>query len=459
MWRELAPDDAVAEVLSWDWAFWARPEQFPPPGRWHTWLVMAGRGFGKTRCGAEWVRSRVAAGALRVGLVARTPADARDVMVEGPDGILAVSTPDERPIYEPSKRRLTWPSGCVGTTYSAQEPKQLRGPQHDTVWGDEIAAWRYGKEAWENATIGCRYGDDPRLCATTTPRPIPLIKTLLKRANLPVLDPAGRPTDVIDVRVSHGTVYDNLENLADSYINAVVRPLEGTRLGQQELMGKLLDDVPGALWTRALLERTRVLPDAVPDLRFIIVGVDPGGDGDEDAATGIVTAGSVAGQQRGLPHCYVLSDSTISGKPEVWARAVVDAYKANEADLIVAEKNHGGDMVETVIHQIDPKVPVELVWASRGKRPRAEPVATAQEQGRVHHVGLFAELEDEMCTFVPGDPSPHHMDAAVWALTKLLEGGAGPRGTPWTTIAGKTQAGLRRTAWMMNIGSEGGRDE
>ncbi|MEP9376189.1 terminase family protein [Aquabacter sp. CN5-332] len=401
-----------AEAVLWDWRFWARPNQLPPPGDWLTWLILAGRGYGKTRTGAEWVRSMVcgktplARGQLgRIALVAETAADARDVMVEGESGILSVHPKEFRPLYEPSKRRLTWPNGAVGTLYNAVEPDQLRGPQHDGGWCDELAKWRYAQDTWDQLQFGLRLGDKPRQVVTTTPRPIPALRQIM-----------GAKT----TRITRGATHENRANLAPSFLQEIVGRFEGTRLGRQELNAEVLDDVPGALWTREVFDQQR--RTVAPEMRRIVVSVDPSGtkgesdDGDE---IGIVVAG-LGVDGRG----YMLADRTCKLSPDGWGRRAVEAYREFKADRIIAERNFGGAMVEHVIRSVDPLVPYTEVTASRGKAARAEPVAAVYEQGRVSHVGSFPEMEDQMCCMTPtgylGDGSPDRLDAGVWAITDLM---------------------------------------
>ena len=399
---ELSHEDALA--LLYDWPFWAREKQMPPDGQWFAWLLMAGRGFGKTRTGAEWVRWKVErGGARRVALVARTAADVRDVMVEGESGILAISPPWFRPVYEPSKRRLTWPNGAIATTYSGDKPDQLRGPQHDAAWCDELAAWRY-PDAFDQLLFGLRLGDNPQVVATTTPRPIPLVRGLMQE-----------PGTVITT----GTTYENAQNLAVKTLETFRRKYEGTRLGRQELYAALLDDTPGALWKRSMLEDLRVT--STPMLKRVVVAIDPAVSTNEGSAeTGIVVVGLGTDGQG-----YVLEDATVSDSPARWAAQAVSVYHKYKADKIIAEANNGGDLVEFTLRTVDRNAAIKRVHASRGKATRAEPVAALYEQGRVHHVGAFAELEDQMCTWVPGDVSPDRMDALVWALTELMVDAAG----------------------------------
>ena len=392
--------------LPYDWeGFWARPNQLSPAGSWRVWMLLAGRGFGKTRCGAEWIRSQVKAGRRRIALAAPTAADVRDVMVEGESGILAIHPDRERPLYEPSKRRLTWPCGALATTYSADEPERLRGPQHDAAWCDEIGAWRYGEDAWNMLMFGLRLGNDPQVVVTTTPRPTKLIRELVKD-----------PTCV----VTRGSSYENRSNLAPAFFDQIVRRYEGTRLGRQELNAELLEDTPGALWSHCIIDAAR-LP-AAPILTRVVVAIDPAVTlGEESDETGIVVAGKDA---RG--HGYVLADISGRYQPTEWARLAITAYRTHKADRIVAERNNGGDMVEATIRMVDPNVPVTMVWASRGKVTRAEPVSALYEQGRAHHVGVFPQLEDQMTNFTTdfdrkaAGYSPDRLDSMVFALTELL---------------------------------------
>jgi phage terminase large subunit-like protein len=400
--------DLTAEewaALEYDWAFWARRNQLPPHGDWFIWLVLAGRGFGKTRTGAEWVRAQVEARQVnRIALVARTASDVRDVLVEGESGILAISPPWFRPRYEPTKRRLTWPNGAVATTYSAEQPEELRGPQHDAAWCDELAAWRY-PEAWDMLMFGLRLGERPRCVVTTTPKPIKLVRGLLQRS---------------DVAVTRGSTYENRVNLAPPFLSQIVKRYEGTRLGRQEIAAELLDDIPGALWTRDVVERARVCE--IPALRRVVVAIDPAASVSDGAdETGIIAAG--LGEDG---HGYVLDDLSGRYAPPEWARRALALYHARHADRIVAEVNNGGDMVETVIRTLDPSASFKAVRATRGKATRAEPVAALYEQARVHHLGAFPALEDQLCAFASDFDrgregySPDRLDALIWALTELM---------------------------------------
>jgi len=393
---------AVALRLLHDWSVWGRPDQQPPPGAWRTWLILAGRGWGKTRTGAEWVRSIVSTGrARRVALVARTAADVRDVIVEGQSGILAISPPHERPTWEPSRRRLTWPNGAQATTYSAEEPDQLRGPQHDLAWTDELAAWRY-PDAWDQLRFGLRLGDHPRVCVTTTPRPTKIIRDLMASP---------------DTVVTRGRTRDNVANLAPGVVAELERRYAGSRLGRQELDGEVLDDSAGALFRWTWIDTARVAK--APDLRRVVVAVDPATTShDESDETGIVVAG-IGYDGRG----YVLADESGRYRPEEWARRVASAYATHRADAVIAEGNQGGEMVASVLRSAGGAgMPVRIVHAKRGKATRAEPVAVLYEQGRVSHVGSLARLEDQLTTWDPatGRDSPDRLDALVYAVTELM---------------------------------------
>jgi phage terminase large subunit-like protein len=394
-----------ADEFNYDWSRWARDSQKPPPGEWRVWLLLAGRGFGKTRTVAELVQTRVGAHtARRIALVAPTAADARDVMVEGESGLLAIAPPWNRPLYEPSKRRLTWANGAVATLFSADEPERLRGPQHDFAWCDELAAWRY-PAAWDMLMFGLRLGDDPRAIVTTTPRPTKLVRSLLA-------DPK--------VVVSRGATAENRANLAPAFLDQIVRRYQGTRLGRQELDAEILDDMPGGLWQRGVIEATRI--NTRPELSRVVIALDPAVSASEAAdETGIIAAGRDANG-----HGYVLADGSGRYAPAEWARVAIAAYGAHRADRIVAEINNGGDMVEATLRMVDPNVPFGAVRAARGKVARAEPVAALYEQGRIHHLGSFPQLEDQMCSFTSdfdrraAGYSPDRVDALVWAFTELL---------------------------------------
>lgn len=392
------------------WWFWARPDQLPPPGTWRVWLVMAGRGFGKTRTGAEWVRQRIRRYPY-TNIIGATADDARDIMIEGESGILAICPDHERPVYLPSKRRLEWPNGARTLIFTADEPERLRGKQHDGIWADEVAAWRYGVESWDQAMFGLRLGDDPRAVATTTPKPVKVIRDLLDQA-----------TDGTVV-VTRGSSYANVDNLAPAFFDQIVRRYEGTRLGRQELEGHLLEDVEGAFWNRAMLDRTRV--KTAPDLKRIVVAVDPATTHGEDADfTGIAVAGVGFDE-----HVYVLHAEQVRLGPDGWARRVTSLYDEYAADAVVAERNQGGEMVEHTIRTVraSATLRIKTVHASRGKAVRAEPVVALYEQGRAHHVGTFADLEDQMCSFPVAVVHEDILDAAVYAIGEL----SGPSRALW----------------------------
>ena len=391
----------------------ARPNQRPPDGDWRTWLVLAGRGFGKTRTGAEWVRDQVQHhGARRVAIVGPTSGDARDVMVQGESGLLAVCDRyGFRPQYQPSLRRLTFPNGAVATTFSADEPDRLRGPQHDLAWSDELAAWRY-PDAWDMLQFGLRLGDNPRQIATTTPRPVKVVRDLIASAS------SG------SVAITRGSTFENRDNLAPTFLDELTRRYAGTRMGRQEIEGELLEDVEGALWQRLWLDRNRVA--VAPPLARVVVAIDPAATSGEDAdQTGIVAAGVAHGRNA---DSYVLHAEGVRLSPDGWAGRAIHVYDTREADAFIVERNNGGEMVEHTLRtawasrgRARQPLRVITVHASRGKTTRAEPIAALDEQGRAHHVGSLPVLEDEMCSFVPGldNDADDLVDARVYALTEL----------------------------------------
>lgn len=409
---QLSP--SVVAHLKYDWGFWAREDQKTPPGDWETWLILAGRGFGKSRTGAEWVREKAQAfPGCRIALIGETSADCRKVMIEGDSGILGISPPDFMPEYSPTNRQLSWPNGSIAVTYNATEPDQLRGPQHHFAWADELAKWEYMQDSWDQLQFGLRLGDSPQCVVTTTPRPLPLIRELVAKE--------GK-----GVYVTKGSTRDNSANLPDSFIRSIEDKYGGTRLGRQELEGEILDDIPGALWNREMLDAKR-LKEVPEDLLRVFVAVDPATSSDEGADEhGIVVVG-LARDKDGYARGYVLEDASCRGQPEVWAKAAVRMYRKWEADKIVAEKNQGGEMVSSMIKTVDRTVPIKLVHASRGKMVRAEPISSLYEQGRVHHVGRFDKLEDQMCLFsidqLRGKSygSPDRVDALVWGLTEIFD--------------------------------------
>jgi phage terminase large subunit-like protein len=397
---ELTP--ALRAELAYHWPFWARSDQRIPGGNWTYWMILAGRGYGKTRTGAETVREWIKTSDM-VNLIGATVDDARDIMIEGESGILAICPNDERPEYRKSERKLIWPNGAISLIFTADEPERLRGKQHKKLWADEMAAWRY-QEAWDQAKFGLRLGARPQAVVTTTPRPVRNVTDL-------IADPA--------THLTRGTTYQNRANLAPSFFDQIVKRYEGTRLGRQELNAEVLMDVPGALWSREMIPH--LPPSAVPKMRRIVVAIDPPATSEE----GSNEAGIVAAGQGEDGNGYVLADRSAVMSPEQWASAAVKLYRELAADCIVAEKNQGGEMVRSVIRAEDPNVPVKLVWASRGKYIRAEPVSALYAQHRVFHTEIFEALEDQMCTFTPDfdrskDGSPDRLDAAVWALTELF---------------------------------------
>ncbi|MGL4242665.1 MAG: DNA-packaging protein [Beijerinckiaceae bacterium] len=404
---------AALDALRTDWASWARPDQLPPAvaqggGDWTVWLVLGGRGAGKTRTGAEWVRS-LATGAAPVGriaLVGETYADVRDVMVDGVSGLLAIHARAERPVWEVGRRRLVWPNGAVAQAFSAEEPEALRGPQFEAAWCDELAKWPNADAVWDNLQFALRLGQRPREIVTTTPRPTPLLKRL-------AVD--GRTA------LSRAPTAANAYNLAPAFLDQVVGRYAGTRLGRQELDGEFVDERPDAFWSRAQLEGLRIGPQPADAFRRIVVAVDPPSGSGPASRCGIIAAGCMADGR-----FAVVADATTEGaRPEVWAEAVSSLFRSLEADAVVVEINQGGDMAESVLRGADPSLPIIKVRASRGKHVRAEPVAALYARGLVRHAGQFPRLEDEMCLFGPDGlsdgRSPDRLDALVWALTALSE--------------------------------------
>lgn len=410
--------DAQAYKLRYDYDFWARPGQTLPEGRsWRVWFLKGGRGSGKTWTGSNVIK-KWSHKYPRMLIIGRTAYDARDTMIEGDSGILALSPKQWRPDYQPAKRRLVWPNGAQAMVRSADEPDSIRGPQFYKAWGDELASWRYGQETWDNIMFALRLGDDPQMVVTTTPRPTKLVKQILA---LETTIPGTEST------------YANIDNVAEAWAREIVQKYKNTRLGLQELEGRVLDDNPNALWNRALLDQTRV--SQTPELDEVVVAVDPataelsadeirkGGriDNDHDtASTGIVVVGRAGIKGDMEAHGYTLADATMFGTPLAWATEVRTQFYKYEADKVVAEANNGGALVKANIHSVDPNIPVELVYAARGKRTRAEPVSNIFEQERGHNMGLFGTLEDQMCEWETGMPSPDNLDAMVWAFTYLM---------------------------------------
>jgi phage terminase large subunit-like protein len=402
---ELTPEEG--SELYYDWSAWSRSDQRSPEGDWVYWLILAGRGAGKTRTGAETVRIWIRNYPI-VNLIGATRHDALEIMVTGESGVLAICPDDERPHFARASDRLEWPNGAISQIFSAEEPDRLRGKQHMKLWLDELAAWR-DPDAFDQAMLGLRLGDRPQAVITTTPRPTKLIKQLASDKN---------------TVVTRGSTFENERFLAKAFLKRIIARFEGRAIGRQELYAEIVEDAPGALWTRALIERQRLPPDRPPDeYAEIVVGVDPparsGAKADE---CGIVVVGRTAG---GIIH--VLADLTTQGEsPGQWSGRVVAAYRRYAANRVVAEINNGGDMVAEVLRQNDPNLPVRNVTATRGKFLRAEPIAAAYERGLVFHLGLFAKLEDQLCTLTPDFDaraagfSPDRADALVWAVADLI---------------------------------------
>ena len=410
--RQLTP--AQVDELTHTWEFWARPNQLEPDGNdWDYWIFNAGRGAGKTRSGAEWVRHRIKAGDKRVACVAPTKGDVRRVMVEGESGLLNVCWKKDKtykgqtlgfPIWSPTNSTLTWENGAVAQFFSAEDPERLRGPQFHSAWADEVAAWRNQQEVWDMLSLCMRLGRHPRVMVTTTPKPTRLMRFLLKH-----------PKAVL----STGSTFDNADNLASTYLQAVRDAYEGTRLGRQELYAEILEEAEGALWTTELLDSCVIDKDELPEhFARIVVSVDPAVTSNEESdMTGIVVAGV---DFNGT--AYVLEDATDRLSPQGWAKKAVELYHKYGADRIVAERNQGGEMVRHTLHTEDDSVPVRLVHASRGKYARAEPVSALYERGKVKHVKGLDELETQMRTWEPlgSIGSPDRLDAMVWAITDLV---------------------------------------
>jgi phage terminase large subunit-like protein len=412
--ESLTPQEAL--VFKHDWTLWARSEQLPPTQReWATWLALAGRGWGKTRVGAEqmhvWAKELGADG--RLALVGKDPADVRKTMIEGESGLYACAPPWFVPTYEPSLRTLTWPNGCRAFTYSSEVPDDLRGPQHHKFWGDELCKWKHAQDTWDNLQFGLRLGDNPQGVITTTPRPIATLREII-----------SDPTTV----VTRGSTFANKANLPRRFLDQLLRRYAGTRLGRQELNAELLTDTPGALWTLKIIEACRVRK--APHLVRVGVAIDPAAsspktaeDSEGHAETGIVAGGI---DQYGTP--YVLQDVSGQYTPAEWGKRAVQLYQELQADFILGEANNGGEMVSHVVNtaarDLKTSVNMQIVHASRGKQPRAEPVSALYEQKRAKHVGAFPDLEDQMSTWIPGQKSPDRMDALVWLITALAITGA-----------------------------------
>ena len=409
-------DPKKAEELRYTWKFWARPQQVAPDGDWNTWYISAGRGFGKTRAGVEWVREKIKEGHKRVAVIAATNGDLEKVVVRGESGFLNCCWSGDKtyngthlglPDWSPTKRTLTWDNGASVTLFSAEEPDRLRGPQFSAMWVDELASWYKDRETWDMAQFGLRLGKHPQVCVTTTPRPTKLVRDIMKN-----------PKTV----VTYGSTFDNSANLATTFLQAVKDQYEGTRLGRQELYAEIMDEASGALWTRELLSRCEV--EGVDDpvvfaktLARVVISVDPAVTSNaESDMTGIIVAGI------DLNGCsYILEDVTDRYTPEGWATKAIALYNLYEADKIVAERNQGGDLVKYTLHTVDETIPLRLVHASRGKFARAEPISSLYERGKVKHVKGLDALEDQMVQFEPlgSIGSPDRLDAMVWAVTEL----------------------------------------
>ncbi|KFE36344.1 DNA-packaging protein [Thioclava atlantica] len=410
-------DENALLALPWLFEFWALPHQLPPEGDWKSWVIMGGRGAGKTRAGAEWVRAQVEGPrpldpgkARRVGLVGETFDQVRDVMVFGESGILACSPPDRRPDWEAGRRRLVWPNGASAQAFSAHEPEALRGPQFDAAWVDELAKWKKAEEVWDMLQFALRLGDHPQQVITTTPRNVGVLKAIL-----------NNPSTV----ETHAPTEANRAYLAESFLSEVQARYAGTRLGRQELEGVLLEDVEGALWTTAMLEGARV--ERPGPLDRIVVALDPSvtGKAASDECGIVVVGARLQGAVQDW-RAVVLEDASVRGSPTDWARAAIAAMERWGAERLVAEVNQGGDLIESVLRQIDPLIPFRALRASRGKGARAEPVAALYEQGRVRHLRAsdLGPLEDQMCRMglqgYQGRGSPDRVDALVWAITELI---------------------------------------
>ena len=393
--------DKEAQVLLYDWSFWARPNQLPPDGDWFCWMLLSGRGFGKTRTGSEWILSRVRQGYRHIAIIGKTAEDVRNVMVEvGESSILKVCAPWEKPIYEPSKKRLTWKNGAVATFFSSEEPESLRGPQFDSIWVDELAKFDNPDLLWDLMEMGLRLGNKPQVVVTTTPKPLKLIKRLVK-------DPK--------TVVTKGSTFDNAQNLNAAFLERIEAKYKGTRLGKQELYAEMLEDVEGALWSYKTIENNRV--STLPQLKRIVISIDIA-----------ITSNKIKSDKTGITVCglgidglgYLIADLTGIYTPDQWATKAIWAYDNWKADRIVAEANQGGDLIEHTLRTINKNISFKKVHASKGKVTRAEPIAALYEQNRIKHYGIFEELESQMTEWVPGDDSPDNMDSMVWAFTELM---------------------------------------
>ncbi len=408
----LTDDEAVS--ASSDWFLAARREQMPPLWNWFVWIILAGRGFGKNWTGAHWlINEHIEGRAENSAIVAATASDLRKYCLEGPSGIMSLAPNWFYPDYQPSKTRLVWPNGVETQLFTSEKPERLRGPNLDKVWCDEMAAWQRLDEAWHMLQLCLRHGKEPQAVITTTPKPRAILRDLIKRKDT-------------DVAVTRGSTYDNVANLAPRFVAEIITQYKGTRLERQEIYGELLDEFEGALWSYKILDECRDTEH--PILRRVGIGVDPAIASQEGSdLTGIITGGLSDNR-----HGWVTGDHSLRASPERWASKVVERYRALTADFVVAEKNQGGEMVEATIKAVDDSVNVILVHASKGKIARAEPIAAFYEQHRIHHVGTFPDLEDEMCLFMPGETnvqqfktmgkSPDRADALVWLMSELMDG-------------------------------------
>ncbi len=394
----------IQEASRYEWLKWARKTQLPPPGKWRIWLILAGRGFGKTRTGAETIRHWIRTGVCRrIALIGETEAETRRVMVEGSSGLLAVHPPSERPVYTASKGEISWPNGAIATCFSAEAYEHLRGPQFDGAWVDELAKFREGQHVWDQLMFALRLGSSPRAIVTTTPRPGGVLKTLLKNG---------------DVAITRGSTFENAKNLAKPFLDYVRLHYGKSWLGRQELYGDLIEAQEESLWTPPLLERARAAYRKDTPLHRLIIAVDPAvTHGKKSDETGIIAAGLT---HEGIG--VILEDLSLKGPPSLWIKTAINAYHRLKADRIVAEVNMGGDLVEGLLRTHDPSVSYKAVRASRGKALRAEPVVSLYEQGKVWHADHFALLEEQLCSYVPGKStkSPDRLDALVWALSELM---------------------------------------
>lgn len=431
--RSLSRPEAIALAYDWE-GFWARPAQKPPDpdGDWTHWGLVAGRGYGKTRGGAEYIRGRVEQGARSIALVAESPAAARDVMIDGTEGssLLEIFPPGKTPDYQPSNAKIEFHTGAVAQIFSSHKPEGPRGWQGDTYWADELAAWKYPRETWDNLMFGLR-GEAlrPRGCFTTTPKPIDLLRELMEE------DP--------NVVLTRGSTYENKANLAAAFYQHIITKYEGTQLGQQELRGLLLEEREGALWKRKWIDH--VQPEDVPDLVKLVVAIDPAAStGDRSNETGLILAGKglcdcrVRAGEAESPehHLFVLEDRSGRLSPLDWADEAVELYETHGADQVIGEQNNGGDMVRSTVRNVDGGAAVNYreVWASRGKATRAEPISALYQQGKAHHVGAYEQLEGQLVTWVPDEgPSPDRLDALVWAAHALFPPRKEPDKRPATT--------------------------